>query len=150
MVRTCGIVRGCVFVSVGDGPVIMFFYTSHTNFNIKIPTLISLRLTALIDVVFYSCTCGRIFPLLNKRNSSPTLQRSRHMPCCPKPSPDSAKVWSLALPNDLSLHILRFIHGYIVFFNRGFLSSSRPLLAHPQPSSPYYTQPPYFRFVSSF
>ena len=40
--RTCGIVRGCVFVPVGNCPVVSFFYTYHIIFNIKLPRLISL------------------------------------------------------------------------------------------------------------
>ena len=42
MGRTCGIVHGCVFVSVGVGPVI-FFYMYHTNFNSLRGTLGSVR-----------------------------------------------------------------------------------------------------------
>ena len=53
------------------------------------------------------------------------------MSCRPNRSPDSAKVWLLHLPNDLSLHILRFIHGllfstavYFPFFSPSISSLS--------------------------
>ena len=103
---------------------------------------------ALVDVVFFSAVVVRFFHFINKRNSSPTLQRSRRMLCRPNPSPDSAEVW-LPLPIDLSLHITfrpRFLFSTVVFFPL----SSRLFLAYPQHSSPYYTQPSYLRFVSSF
>ena len=32
--RTCGIVRACVFVPVGDGPINWFFYAYHTTMSI--------------------------------------------------------------------------------------------------------------------
>ena len=37
MGRTCGIVCGCVFVPVGNGPVICFLYMFHTYFHYKTP-----------------------------------------------------------------------------------------------------------------
>ena len=44
------------------------------------------------------------------------------------------------------------MHGLFLFFNRGFFPFSSGLfIAYPQHhSSPYYTQPPYSRLVSSF
>ena len=98
-----------------------------------------LGLTALIDVVFFSCSCGRFFDLiLNKTNSSPTLQRTRRMSCRPNPSPDPARVWLLPLPFDLSLHILRFIN--VFFLSRCFLSIFFPSISRlsttPQPVLP--------------
>ena len=44
------------FVPVGDGPVILFFYTYHTKFNIKLPTQIALLYCCLVR--------GRISPWL--------------------------------------------------------------------------------------
>ena len=58
--------------------------------------------------------------ITNKRNLSPTLQRSRRMSCRPNPSPDSAKVWLLPLPFDLFLHT-----KYISFYPR-FIYVFRP------------------------
>ena len=87
-----------------------------------------------------------------KRNSSPTLQRSRRMSCRRSLSPDSAKVCLLPLPIDLPFHILllRFIHVFI-FFNRGFLSifftSISRLSTTPQFSPRYATS--FFAFFSS-
>ena len=48
MGRTRGIIRGCVFVPVRDDPVKLFFHTYHTNFNIKLPTLISMLYCCLV------------------------------------------------------------------------------------------------------
>ena len=53
---TCVIVRGCVFVPVGDGPVILFSI-KHINFSIKPSTLVSLL-----------CCC---FPVFLYRDADP-------------------------------------------------------------------------------
>ena len=87
---------------------------------------------------------------MTKRNSRPTLQRSRPMPRRPNPCPDAAKVWLLRLPSQLTFP--SFHSRFIYFFNRGLLSVSSCLfLAYSQHhSSLYSTQPPYLRFVSFF
>ena len=73
------------------------------------------------------------------------------MSCLSNPSPDSAKVWLLPLPVHLSLHVLRFIHGLFIFFNRGFLSIFSPsiprLYTTPQFSLLYATSLFAFCFV---
>ena len=49
------------------------------------------------------------------------------MSCHPKPSPGSDKVWLYyLLPIDISLDILRFIHGLLHFFNGGTFSMFSP------------------------
>ena len=76
---------------------------------------------------FFSAVAVRFFHLLNKRNSCSIPQRSRIMSCRPNPSPDSAKVWLLPLPIELSLHIpgitfhARFIHFFHLRFAFLFL-----------------------------
>ena len=88
---------------------------------------------------------GFFHVIINKRNSSLTFQRYRRMSCRPNPCPDSAKVWLLLLPFDLSLHTLRFIHGLLFFFNRGFLSISFPSISRlsttPKPVLPTIHNP---------
>ena len=48
MSRTCGVVRGCVFAPVGDGPGILFFYTYHTSLIPGSPHTISLLYCCLV------------------------------------------------------------------------------------------------------
>ena len=52
------------------------------------------------------------------------------MSCRLNPSSvDSANVWLLPSPIYLSLHILRFIHGLLICFNRDFLSICFPSIS---------------------
>ena len=108
----------------------------------------NLRCVLLLQLV-----ASGFFYFIDKRNSSPTLQRSRRMSCRPNPSLDSAKVWLLPLPIELSLHILRFVYGLFLFqprFSFHFLSVHFSPIHNTTVLPTIYTQPPYFRFVSSF
>ena len=76
--------------------------------------------------MFFSCTCGTIFPLNKQAEFVSHPQRSRRMSCRPNPSPDSGNVWLLYLPIELSLHILRsstvyFFFSTAVFFPFSFI-----------------------------
>ena len=65
--RTCGIVRGCAFVPVEYALLFCFFHTFHTNFNIRLHTLIALLYCCLVRGrmalsvggynVSYNCGC---------------------------------------------------------------------------------------------
>ena len=80
---------------------------------------------------FFPAVAVGFFHLINERNLSPILQRSRRMSCRPNPSPDSAKVWLLHLPIEPSLHIFTFHPRFIYYFQPRFSFHFRPVYFSP-------------------
>ena len=68
--RACGMVRGCVFVPVGDGPVILFSHTYHT-------TLISLCFRACSGTRRLIPRTCKVFRIARKLSTAPADLESR-------------------------------------------------------------------------